>query len=76
MHHQYNDEFVGGQSRLQDSPDLTPGAWWARKAGCTCGALDNLYGLGQPTADSDREFTIALDCPLHNVTLASPDAKP
>lgn len=52
----------------------TPGSWWARKAGCTCGVLDNDFGRGIPKplisegsySRIEFEYTITPNCPLHD----------
>lgn len=52
-----------------DSPYMTPGAWLAKKKGCTCPRLDNQNGYGnvyQTDFSEGVEFLVDPSCPVHN----------
>lgn len=52
-----------------DSPSMTPGAWLAKKKGCTCSRLDNQWGYGnvyQTDFSEGVEFLVMPDCPIHD----------
>ena len=46
-----------------------PGSNDAKRAGCACSAVDNIYGRGRGMKGGRRAFVIREICPLHGVGL-------